>query len=52
METAIQILLLIVLTPIALIILALILNSFADSHWEARNRKYREQEMEQRRKEQ
>ena len=41
MEIAIQILLLIVLTPIAGIIFLFILSSFADSYWQERNRKYR-----------
>ena len=41
MESAIQIMLLIALTPIAGIILLFILNSFVDSYWQERNRKYR-----------
>ena len=40
MELAIQILLLIVLTPIAGVILLFILNDVADSYWRERNRKY------------
>jgi len=49
METAIQILLLIVLTPIAFIILVAFLDIIADSYWQGRNRKY---QMEQRSKKQ
>jgi hypothetical protein len=45
MEAAIQVLLLIVLVPMALGILLFILSSIRDSYWDERNRKYR---MEQR----